>query len=162
MAGAPIGSSLYGMTPGTEGSPLLELGGTTVVVHVFPDDPRLLQDVRRTALAMQADVADAEGLRDAVERGLRPWYPRLTISERDDLARLNDPEHVWYVMRDGRVRRPREQIDRLYSALATARDTSEQASEALRRADAAIQTARHPRPSGAGAAGPTDGPEHDA
>jgi hypothetical protein len=134
------------MTTARAPSPLLELGGRTIVVHVFPDDVRLLEDVRRAALAMHLERPGEDDLRHAVEVALRPWYPRLTITCRQELARLSESEHVWYVLRDGRVRPPEERRDRLYSALAAARETSERSDQALRDAHAAISTALRPRP----------------
>ena len=99
---------------------------------VFPsDDPALSHDVgdaiRRLPEALADDVARANA-----EHDLRRWYRSLVIHERDTFgAYPDDPTTVWYVYRDGRVRRPNDRLDRLYAALADARTTCEASAHAI-------------------------------
>lgn len=73
----------------------------------------------------------------ALERRLRRWYRSIQVRRRDGLGGYDDdPVIVWYVYRDGRIRRRNEARDRLYRALAAARRTyrdSERALESARR-----------------------------
>jgi hypothetical protein len=131
-------------------------GGSTIALHVFPDDPRLWRDISRVADRMGPDeVADPERLRSAIETALRAWYPRLTIHTRTDIAALMPSDEVWYVMRDGRVGRPDERIDRLHAALATARDITEEADAALSRSHQIAATIGSTRGSRRGSAAAT-------
>ena len=127
------------------GSQVLMTNESSISIHAFPEDERLVQDVRRTALAMASEHASEPELRRRVEQSLRQWYPRLTISRREDFASLGPREHVWYVLRDGRVRRPQPAIDRMYTALADARETSAAWDSAMRRASEALELAHRPR-----------------
>ena len=105
-----------------------------VQLHVFPDEARLAADVARAAALVDPEAhTDRERWRVAVEQRLRTWYPRLVIHSRTDFAAIMPSEEVWYVMRDGRVRRPDDRIERLHAALATARDVTEEADAALTR-----------------------------
>jgi hypothetical protein len=144
------------------GSQVLAANESSISIHAFPEDERLVQDVRRTALAMAAEHASEPELRRRVEQSLRQWYPRLTISRREDFAGLGPKEHVWYVLRDGRVRRPQPVIDRMYTALADSREVSAAWDSAMRRASEALELARRPRPSAARAGVLTDENGHRA
>lgn len=117
----------------------------TIVVHVFPDEEQLWRDVRKTALAITGESRNEPRLRASVQRALQRWYPHLIISRKEELASLAD-ECVWYVMRDGRVRPPREGVDRLYRAMSDARDTQEASDASIDRARATIELANRPRP----------------
>ena len=113
--------------------------GARIVVRVFPQDRRLAEDIRRVGLAALGASADDAELRLRIERGLRGWYPRLSIHEQEQLASLLPHERTWYAMRDGRVHQADPRIDRLHAALATARDLTAEADSALGRSRA-IQT----------------------
>ncbi len=109
-------------------------GRQTVQVHVFPEDRRLTADIARTAADIGADgEPDLAAWRASLEARLRTWYPRLVIHIRAELAAIMPSEEVWYVMRDGRIRSRDDRTDRLHAALATARDMTAQAGEALSR-----------------------------
>jgi hypothetical protein len=121
-----------------------------IIVRVFPEDRRLAEDARRVALAAAPDATDVDGLRQGTETGLRAWYPRAAIHVREDLAALNTVETLWYVMRDGRVH-PDARRDRLHNALATARDVTAEATQALLRSRELVESPPRGRPNGNGA-----------
>jgi hypothetical protein len=104
---------------------------------VFPVTDSALRDEVHEAVARVSDELPNDIARLQVERDLRRWYRSLQIRERDDLGGYpDDPIRVWYVYRDGRVRRQNPVRDRLYDALATARTTritSEGAIDSARR-----------------------------
>jgi hypothetical protein len=110
---------------------------------VFPsDDPALVRDVRdaiqRLPEALAEDVARANAQHD-----LRRWYRSVVIHERDAFgAYPDDPTTVWYVYRDGRVRRPNDGLDRLYAALASARTTCAASAQAIATARTLARTVR--------------------
>jgi len=111
-------------------------------VVVFPSDDSVLnRDVhdvlRRLPAALTSDLA-----RTAVERELRHWYRSLTIHERDAFgAYPDDPTVVWYVYRDGRVRRHNPSLERLHTALGVARTTCADSERALTNARGAARSA---------------------
>jgi len=117
-----------------------------VQLHVFPDEARLAADVAKAADAVDPEArSDRERWRAAVEQRLRTWYPRLVIHSRTDFAAIMPSEEVWYVMRDGRVRRPDDRIERLHAALATARDVTADADAALVRSRGIAAAVGSPR-----------------
>jgi hypothetical protein len=93
---------------------------------VFPAaDLALRRDVDMAVKRLSEDLPN-DLARQELERDLRRWYRSLQIHDRDDLGGYpDDPSHVWYVYRDGRVRRGNPLRERLYAALATARSTRE-------------------------------------
>jgi hypothetical protein len=120
--------------------------GTRIAVHVFPKSGRLRDEARRLALEL-ASTADTEvALRKLVEQALRLWYPRVTIGVRDDLAGFERHERVWYVMRDGRIHRPNELLDRFYGAMSEARDTYDETTHIMEWARVVMEDALAPRP----------------
>jgi hypothetical protein len=136
--------------------------GRTIQVHVFPDEKRLAADVVRAADSVAPEAgSDRELSRAAVEHRLRVWYPRLVIHSRTDFAAIVPSEEVWYVMRDGRIRRPDERIERLHAALATARDVTADADAALIRSRSIAAAAGSRRPVRGGAATATLEPGDD-
>src|SRR4051812_44789950 len=66
--------------------------GEQVIIRVFPRQARLAEDVRRVALAARGSSADDEDLRANLERGLRAWYPHVTVRTREDLATFDERE----------------------------------------------------------------------
>jgi hypothetical protein len=81
---------------------------------VFPaEDPALRTDVATVIAALPDRIAD-DAARVVAERQLRRMYPSLRIQQRDDFGGYpDDPSRVWYVFRDGRIRRPSLVRDRL-------------------------------------------------
>ena len=118
--------------------------GGQVLVRVFPRHARLAEDVRRVALAALGSSANDEELRANLERGLRAWYPRLTVRTREGLAMIDEHDRVWYVMRDGRVP-PDPGKDRLFAALASARDRKADSEAVLARARELVEASDHSR-----------------
>jgi len=108
--------------------------GTVVVVHPFPEDAHVAADIERVATRLAAVEPRLTELREELEATLRAWYPRIAIRPREELATLSHAEHVWYAMRDGHVHTPDARLDRLHAAMATARDTREDANDAIARA----------------------------
>jgi hypothetical protein len=134
--------------------------GRMIQVHVFPDEKRLAADVARAADSVRDSAgSDDELSRAAVEQRLRAWYPRLVIHSRTEFAAIMPSEEVWYVMRDGRVRRPNDRIERLHAALATARDITADADAALIRSRTIASAAGSPRAPRRGAPTATLEPE---
>ena len=109
---------------------------------VFPvDDESLRRDVDAAVRRLPEDLSEADA-RAAVQHDLRRWYRSLSIHERDALGGYpDDPARVWYVYRDGRVRRHDAQLDRLYVALANARLTCASSEAAVAGAQAAARAA---------------------
>ena len=101
--------------------------GTTVVVHVFPDEPRFARDVQRVLLAVSPSAGTEADLRRMALRALHA-------------------ERLWYVFRDGQVRRPNATVDRLHRVMADARETETGAQLAMDHAAASLELARRPRP----------------
>lgn len=120
--------------PGAASVSFATADGASIVVRVFPEDHRLAEDVRRAIRAATPRETSAEDTRTTLESALRAWYPRLRIRPREDLASLSEAEHVWYVMRDGRVHAPEPRLDRLHAALANARDVRTETGDVLTRA----------------------------
>jgi len=120
--------------------------GTRVTIHAFPNEAAFVRDIRRVALAANSDEADEARLRELVESGLRSWYPMVEVRRREALADLTGSEHAWYVIRDGRVGKPRERIDRLHAALEAARENEAIARTVLEHVRASMEDAERPRP----------------
>lgn len=109
---------------------------------VFPvDDEGLRRDVEATVDRLPDDLSPSAA-REMAQAELRRWYRSLSIRERDTLGGYpDDPAVVWYVYRDGRVRRQKPELDRLYRALAAARTTCETSEAAVERAQTAARAA---------------------
>jgi hypothetical protein len=121
--------------------------GTVVVVHAFPEDVHVADDIRRAVHEVVTPSPDLDHLRQQLEDRLRAWYPRMIIRPRESLATLSQLEHVWYAMRDGRVHAPDARLDRLHAAMANARDVKEDADTAMARARELAGVAGRRRPS---------------
>jgi hypothetical protein len=119
--------------PGATSVSFSTADGASIIVRVFPEDRRLADDVRRAVRAATPRERSPEDARTSLESTLRAWYPRLRIRPREDLPSLSEAEHVWYVMRDGRVHAPEPRLDRLHAAMANARDVQSEAAEVLTR-----------------------------
>jgi hypothetical protein len=132
-------------------------------LRCFPTgDATFREDVERAALTLAEDLSPQERMAGLVER-LRPWYRSVEIVPQDELAQFDHfPNDVWYLFRDGRVRMSNERRDRLYAALASARQTLAASQVAMsdafeaaraagftsRTADEAIGAPTRSRPSG--------------
>ena len=95
-----------------------------VRVLVFPaDDVALRREVDKALQDLPGNLPEPDVLA-ALASALKPWYRAIQIRVREDLAGYDDdPTRVWYIYRDGRIRRRNEQLEQLYGALAGARDT---------------------------------------
>jgi len=137
-----------------------------IVIQAFPHDTNFVRDIGRALTQVRASATSESQLLVALRGALRMWYPRIEIQPRNPLAGLIAEEHVWYALRDGRVRRANDQANRLHAAMANARQTSADSEVAVERARAAMNYANQPRsrhreavvPSGAGP-GPDDEPQ---
>ena len=116
-------------------------GGASIFLRIFPEEARLAEDARRAAEGLGDQASSLDELRAQLEKRLRAWYPRLAIRAREDLASLSQAEHVWYVLRDGRVHGPEPRLDRLHAAMATARDVKSDAARAIERARGTVAVA---------------------
>jgi hypothetical protein len=121
-------------------------------LHVYPAaDSTLKTDVEREFASLPGGVPDA-ALRELLLQRLRPWYRLIEIVIQEDLAHLSvDPTRTWYIYRDGRIRTPNRRRDRLYAALASARQSVDESGHVLEDAQAAARIAGYgPRtPAGA-------------
>jgi hypothetical protein len=93
-------------------------------VLVFPaDDVELRREVEATVAALPPGLSESAML-STVQRRLRRWYRAVQVRPRDSLAGYDDdPTRVWYVYRDGRIRARNAALERLYRAMAVARET---------------------------------------
>ena len=109
---------------------------STLRVLIFPgDDVGLRHEVDRALREIDERLPEAGQISELQDR-LRPWYRSLTVRTRDTLGGYeDDPTHVWYVYRDGRIRNRHESLERLYVALADARAT-------IRASEIVLQNAR--------------------
>jgi len=103
-----------------------------VRVLVFPADDAALRGEVESALGraseLGSDIEQAEALRSE----LRPWYRSITVQVRDAFGGYDgDSVPTWYVYRDGRVRVRNDALDRLYQAMAVARETCRSSAVAL-------------------------------
>ena len=139
-------------------------------MHAFPHERRFVEDVTRIALAIAPTETAERELRENVTSALRPWYPRIVIHRREDLAAVATGDVVWYAYRDGSVHRTLPHLDRLHAVLADARETAAGADAAMRHAAEMLELARLPRSrrqrqdplAAAGPAGASTAIEHDA
>ena len=115
-------------------------------VLVFPaDDVALIHEVRATMARVPQNLPETAQIR-AVEQELRRWYRTLQIRPRETLAGYDDdPVRVWYVYRDGRIRARKAELERLYRAMATARETERESELAIETARRLVEKALHPR-----------------
>jgi hypothetical protein len=90
--------------------------------HIFPEtDTHLGREIRKAYCSAPESLSDAARIA-FVEAALRSTYRLMSIRSQHPLGRTPGADRVWYVFRDGGVRRSNAQLDRLYGALATARD----------------------------------------
>ena len=96
-----------------------------------PDDVPLRHEVDRALAEILPTVPEPRQMAALTDR-LRTWYRSVQVRQRDALAGYDDdPTSVWYVYRDGRVRARNERLERLYGAMAAARDTIRLSERAL-------------------------------
>jgi hypothetical protein len=113
---------------------------TPIRVLVFPPDDAALR--REVDHAMHGSSIDERADPTELEAELRPWYRSVQVRQRDALGGYDDdPTRVWYVYRDGRIRGRNDGLERLYGAMAQARDTCRLSAEAMRSADAVAELA---------------------
>jgi hypothetical protein len=95
-----------------------------VRVLVFPaDDVALRREVDKALQDLPENLPEPDVLA-ALASALKRWYRAIQIRVREDLAGYDDdPTRVWYIYRDGRIRRRNEALEGLYGAMAGARDT---------------------------------------
>jgi hypothetical protein len=131
---------------------------TNLRVLVFPpDDVALRHEVDRALAEVVSTVPEPRQMAALTER-LRTWYRSVQVRQREPLAGYDDdPTRVWYVYRDGRIRAKNEGLERLYGAMAVARDTYRSTERALQDARVATRRAGYRDGSDDGAlATPTD------
>jgi hypothetical protein len=103
-----------------------------VRVLVFPADDAALRAEVESSLERIADRGADGDSAEALRTELRPWYRSVTVHVRDAFGGYDgDPVPTWYVYRDGRVRPRNEGLDRLYRAMAVARDTCRSSATAI-------------------------------
>jgi hypothetical protein len=91
--------------------------------RVPADDIALRREVDKALQDLPGNLPEPDVLA-ALASALRPWYRAIQIRVREDLAGYDDdPTRVWYIYRDGRIRRRNEELEHLYGAMAGARDT---------------------------------------
>lgn len=120
--------------------------GERIAIQIFPHDRGFARDVARALKAIGPSPASELDALASLRKVLRAWYPRLEIHPREALAGLAPHERLWYVLRDGRVRRADDQTNRLHAALSNARQTSADSDTAVAHARAALDFAGQPRP----------------
>jgi hypothetical protein len=118
---------------------------STLRVMIFPgDDIALRHEVDRALGEIDEALPEAGQISELQDR-LRRWYRLLTVRTRDTLGGYeDDPTHVWYVYRDGRIRNRHETLERLYLALADARATLRTSESVLHNARTGSRRAGHP------------------
>jgi hypothetical protein len=95
-----------------------------VVVRCFPSADHAFARAAHEALeTIQGRSGARATLQAAVDGELRTIYPNSRIVAQDVMATIGQPVVIWYAYRDGRVRKPDPRRDRIYAAVATARDT---------------------------------------
>ncbi len=118
------------------------IGGGSFRLRLFPPAPDLEQDVRAAWDEVTVTASSAEDGPPALQHRLRDWYPRLVVRTRGDTASFDDAtDELWYVFRDGAVRRRAEVVDRMYAALHEARQTSANSTTAMGRAASILEHA---------------------
>jgi hypothetical protein len=65
-------------------------------------------------------------------------YPNVSVTSRDEFGSVGSPRAVWYVFRDKRVRPDNWRRERLYAALARAREVLTDSSMAVGRSKSSI------------------------
>ena len=126
-----------------------------VRVLVFPaDDAALRGEVEHTLDRLPEGGSDDQQV-ETLRAELRPWYRSLSVHVRDSFGGYDgDPVPTWYVYRDGRVRRPDARLERLYRAIAVARETCRSSETAIATSLSVAELAgfrdavRRPAPSG--------------
>jgi hypothetical protein len=107
--------------------------GHPLLVRLFPANERLAVDVERVGAKLLPRSRTEPEFRAALQNTLRHWYPQLEIHEQQPLAAIWDGDLTWYLLRDGRVHRENPRVERLHTALGSARDLTEDAQAAIRR-----------------------------
>lgn len=112
-------------------------------VLVFPaDDVALRREVEASLAATDPTLPDDARVA-AVEQHLRRWYRSVRIRTRDPFGGYpDDPTPVWYVYRDGRIRRRNPGLERLYVAMGQARETIRVSQHAVDSAQVMLRIAR--------------------
>jgi len=133
---------------------------TRLRLVAFPhNDAAFREDVERALERLSEEVPDEER-RDRVLNDLRRLYRAVQIVAQNELAQHDSlAVRTWYVYRDGRIRRPDPDRERLYAALATARRTYDASQTAMADARAAARIAGYDEPVvtlAVGAAGPIE------
>jgi hypothetical protein len=114
--------------------------GVRVRVQLFPTDATLAADVARTWASLVPDRVDDATFRADLEEHLRRWYPNLSLQGQSELAAMTQEEEVWYLFRDGRIRRESPVRDRFYGVMSSARSTRDEVLSTMRQAELAAQT----------------------
>lgn len=136
---------LPGSVPGPRRATTLATpDGIQVHVQVLPPDPSLTRDVSRAWTAVTAAGVEASRFRVELEHALRRWYPLLTVVVQDDFGSI-EPDPVWYVFRDGRVRQAKGWRDEMYQAMFAARDIASSSRDAIDRSRESLARANQPR-----------------
>ena len=103
-------------------------------VIVFPADDIALRREVDSMVAVGERSCDPEFGPAVLQQRLRHWYRSLEVRERSVLGGYpDDPTRVWYVYRDGRIRRRNDALERLYGAIAAARATERTTEAAIAR-----------------------------
>lgn len=121
-------------------------GESVVTIRVFPHDERFVRDLERVLASLSSSTLSSPRLRSRLQASLRAWYPMFEVHRRDDLADLEPDEELWYAMRDGRIGRPRERIDRLHAVMSDARLTAAKSAEDIEHVRETVARAARPRP----------------
>lgn len=124
--------------------PVSTSDGSTVYIRAFPQEASFARDVRRALGGASPELTEGELLVEMQTR-LRRWYPRIAIHPREELASLAAHERVWYVFRDGKVRKENPVADRLHRAMSEARATEDGTRRAIEHAEASLAFAARPR-----------------
>ena len=124
--------------------PVSTSDGTTIFLRAFPQIGAFARDIRRVLAAQSPELTEQELLLE-IQARLRRWYPRLAIHRREELATLAAHERLWYVFRDGQIRKANAVADRLHKAMSEARDTEDGTRRAIEHSRASLDLARKPR-----------------
>jgi hypothetical protein len=118
-----------------------------VRVLVFPADDAALRGEVESALGRASDLGSDAEQAEALRTELQPWYRSISVQVRDAFGGYDgDPVPTWYVYRDGRVRARNEGLDRLYQAMAVARETCRSSAVALEAARSVAHLAGYRQP----------------
>lgn len=94
-------------------------------------DVGLRREAEAALRELPEDLDDEARLR-ALRDHLRRWYRAVEVRCRSELGGYDgEPISVWYIYRDGRVRIPNQNLERLYRALGSARQTCRTSAAAI-------------------------------